>query len=120
MHADLVPGSVATPPSPLREAEAALADDPDPDADLTVWSQAADGRRIGRSHFQLTGLWCAGCAGVIEAALAREPGVQEARVSYATQRASVIWEPAATRLSSLLGAVRRAQVAVTAQDGLTP
>ena len=108
MHADLAPDSVATPPRRSCEAESAGADDPDPDAGLTVWSQAADGRRIGRSHLRLTGLWCAGCAGVIESALARETGVQEARVSYATQRASVTWDPAATRLSNLLATVRKA------------
>ncbi len=104
MRATLV--SDATPPGLPGDAEAALADDPD--AGFTVWSNAADGRRIGRSHLQLTGLWCAGCAGVIETALAREPGVREARVSYATQRATVTWDASTTTLSSLLVAVRKA------------
>ena len=119
MHADLALCSVAKPPSPSAQAEAVLADDPDPDAGLTAWSQAADGRRIGRSHLQLSGLWCAGCAGVIESALARDPGVQQARVSYATQRASVTWDPAATRLSSLLAAVHRAGYGA-APDAVAP
>ena len=98
----------ATPSSSQVDAEAAVADDPDADAGFTAWSIAADGRRIGRSHLQLAGLWCAGCAGVIETALAREPGVREARVSYATQRATVTWDATATTLSSLLAAVRKA------------
>ena len=105
-------GLAATSRRPLSgapgEREAALADDPDPQAGFTSWSIAADGRRIGRSHLQLAGLWCAGCAAVIETALLREPGVREARVSYAAQRASVTWDPATTRLSSLLAAVRSA------------
>ncbi len=104
---------LALPANPLLsgatgESEVALVDDPDPHAGFTTWSTAADGRRIGRSHLQLTGLWCAGCAAVIETALMREPGVREARVSYATQRASVTWDPTSTRLSSLLAALRRA------------
>lgn len=98
----------ATPSSLSVDAEAAVADDPDAGAGFTTWSTAVDGRRIGRSHLQLAGLWCAGCAGVIEAALAREPGVRAAQVSYATQRATVTWDAAETRLSSLLAAVRKA------------
>ena len=61
-----------------------------------------------RSQLRLSGLWCAACAGVVEQALLREPGVSEARVSYATQRAEVAWDPSLTRLSSLLGAIHLA------------
>ena len=95
------------------ESEATLADDPDPHHGFTTWSIAADGGRVGRSYLQLAGLWCAGCASVIEAALMREPGVREARVSYATQRASVTWDPTTTSLSSLLAAVRSAGYGAT-------
>ncbi len=107
-HPDLAVPSRRPLSGATGESEAALADDPDPHAGFTTWSNAADGRRVGRSHLQLAGLWCAGCAAVIETALMREPGVREARVSYATQRASVSWDPASTRLSSLLVAVRGA------------
>ncbi|MGZ5154928.1 MAG: heavy metal translocating P-type ATPase [Caldimonas sp.] len=106
MPAQLALDSADEPPS--VDAEAAVADDPGADAGFTSWSNAADGRRIGRSHLQLAGLWCAGCAGLIEQALLGEPGVLEARVSYAAQRASVAWDPAATRLSRILAVVRNA------------
>jgi len=87
---------------------AAIADDPDLASGFTTWEQAADGRRVGRSHLRLAGLWCAGCAGTVERALGAEPGVLEASASYAAQRASVVWDPAQTRLSLLLTAIRRA------------
>ena len=83
-------------------------DDTDDEAACTVWTDAPDGHRAGRSQLQLAGLFCASCAGIVEQALLSEPGVRDARVSYASQRASVLWDPASTRLSSLLGAVRRA------------
>ncbi|MDQ6628498.1 MAG: heavy-metal-associated domain-containing protein, partial [Pseudomonadota bacterium] len=57
---------------------------------------------------QLSGLWCAACADLIERALQREPGVRSARVSYATQRASVVWDETRTDLPHVLDAVRRA------------
>ena len=88
-------------------ADAAL-DDPAAQGTFTTWAIAADGRRLARSHLRLSGLWCAGCANVIEAALRRDAGVCEAAVQQATRRALVVWDPARTRLSALLGAVRSA------------
>ncbi len=96
----------ATPPA--LEGEAAIADDPDLQDAFTTWEKAADGRRIGRSHLRLAGLWCAGCGGTIERALLAEPGVLQARADGTTQRASVAWDPAQTQVSRLLAAIRRA------------
>jgi Cu2+-exporting ATPase len=97
---------VATPSG--AEGEAAIADDPELQAGFTSWERAGDGRRVARSHLLLAGLWCAGCAGAIERALRAEPGVLEASASYASLRATVVWDPAAARVSGLLAAVRRA------------
>ncbi len=41
----------------------------------------------------ITGMHCASCAASIEKALARTPGVNEARVNYASARARVDYEP---------------------------
>ena len=88
-------------------ADVAL-DDPAAQGAFTTWATEADGRRLARSHLRLSGLWCAGCANVIEAALRRDAGVCEAAVQQATRRALVVWDPARTRLSALVGAVRSA------------
>src|SRR4029079_17457497 len=95
-------------PIEVDAGEAAIADDPELQAAFTRWEHAAGGRRIGRSHLRLAGLWCAGCAGTIEQALRAEPGVREANASYAEQSATGVWAPAATRVSSLLATIRRA------------
>ena len=87
---------------------AATLDDPLAQAGFTSWSTGVDGERIARSHFRLTGLYCAACAGPIEAALRAEPGVIDASVSYATKRATVQWHPATTRPTRLIAAVERA------------
>ena len=91
-----------------RDGETAVADDPELQADFTRWERAADGRRVGRSQLRLAGLWCAGCADTIERALRAQPGVLEASASHASERAAVVWDPAATRISRLLAAVREA------------
>jgi Cu2+-exporting ATPase len=107
------PGPVAARDGAFLDADsrarvAAIADDSDLQEGFTTWEQASDGSRVARSHLRLAGLWCAGCAGTVERALAAEPGVLEARASYAAERASVVWQPARTSVSQLLDAVRRA------------
>ncbi len=83
-------------------------DDPAEQSAFTEWSIGASGVRVAHSHFRLSGLYCAACAGLIEQALRAEPGVVGAEVSYATQRAGVHWDPELTRPSRLVAAVRKA------------
>ncbi len=53
----------------------------------------------------LEGIHCGACIWLIETWLSRQPGVVRASVNFATRRARVVWNPAATRLSHVLRAV---------------
>ncbi|GIK84750.1 MAG: copper-translocating P-type ATPase [Betaproteobacteria bacterium] len=53
----------------------------------------------------LEGLTCGACVWLIESWLARQPGVESARVNFATRRARVVWRADATRLADVLRAV---------------
>ena len=53
----------------------------------------------------ISGMTCASCARRIEAALARQAGVREANVNFATRRATVTFDPAATSAPKLHAAV---------------
>jgi Cu2+-exporting ATPase len=102
-------------PSALREGErdmtrdVALAalDDPEAQAAYTRFETGSDGTCVARSSLRLSGLWCAGCADLIERALCALPGVRDARVHEATRRGVVTWEPGRTRLSAMVVALRR-------------
>lgn len=83
-------------------------DDPHEYGRFTRWVSDTDGVRLGESAFQLGGMYCAACADLIEAALIAVPGVREAQVSSAAQRARVQWDPTLTRPSALVEAVRHA------------
>jgi len=83
-------------------------DDPAEQAQFTRFSISADGRRLGESAFQVSGITCAACTGIIESALYSVPGVTSARVSAASQRATVGWDPALTAPSALVEAIRQA------------
>ncbi|MNX33248.1 putative copper-exporting P-type ATPase V [compost metagenome] len=53
----------------------------------------------------IDGMHCAACVWLIEKGLARHPGLQDVQVSLGTQRAHLRWDPAATKLSELAGAI---------------
>jgi P-type Cu2+ transporter len=63
---------------------------------------------VAESALQLSGLHCAACAGLIEAALMAVPGVLAAQVNVAASRVRVRWQPARTQASALVAAVRAA------------
>ncbi len=67
-------------------------------------SDAGDGAR--EAALALSGITCAACTWLIERQLRALPGVLGADVNFATQRARVRFDPARTRVSDLLAAVR--------------
>ncbi len=100
-------------PVPLTPASDALqghgvVDDPLEFGRFTRWVSGPAGERRAESALRLAGMHCAACAGLIERALARVDGVSAVQVSAASERASVTWDPARTRPSALIAAVRRA------------
>lgn len=48
----------------------------------------------GRMLFAIEGMWCGSCAGALEAALRRVPGVTQAGVHFASTSALIRWDPA--------------------------
>jgi len=82
-------------------------DDPREIDSFTRWQggSAAPGR-IAQSSLRIAGMHCAQCADTITQALQQVPGVIDAQVSAASQCATVRWNPAFTRPSALVAAVR--------------
>jgi Cu2+-exporting ATPase len=93
---------------PLTTTQVAALDESRAVDAVTQWLDTPGGQRIGQSRLLISGMHCAACAGLIEAALLQVDGVHSAEVSGATERASVRWDPARTRLSALVVAVRGA------------
>jgi Cu2+-exporting ATPase len=94
----------ATRPAP----EPGVLDDPVEFERCTRWVSGTEGQRLAESCLQLSGMYCAACAGTIEQALQGAGGAAHASVVAATQRATVRWDPARTRFSQLIDAVRAA------------
>jgi Cu+-exporting ATPase len=58
--------------------------------------------------FSVSGMTCASCVRRIEKALSRVGGVEEASVNLATEKARVVFDPAAANLGQLKAAVEKA------------
>lgn len=56
----------------------------------------------------ITGMTCANCARTVERTLSKTDGVGEAAVNYATERATVSYDPATTDVSALIERVSKA------------
>jgi len=77
-------------------------------SECSQWLTGADGQRLALSQLVLSGLHCSACAGIIESALRRQPGVLDAQVNAASQRLALQWNPAATDAPALLMAINKA------------
>ncbi|HEY8692861.1 MAG TPA: heavy metal translocating P-type ATPase, partial [Chloroflexota bacterium] len=82
---------------------------------IDVQPQAAASQRQELT-FGVTGMTCASCVRRIEKALARVPGVEEAAVNLATEKARVRFDPQQAGLEQLTAAVEKAGYRV----GATP
>jgi Cu+-exporting ATPase len=59
------------------------------------------------TRFPVIGMHCAACTRQIERVLARQPGIHEAHVNYATEKADVAFDDAETNLPNIAAAVNR-------------
>ncbi|MBK6853243.1 MAG: cation transporter [Burkholderiales bacterium] len=103
------PPELRAPPQAVRAlspTQVVAVDDDRSLAAHTQWIEGTQGERLGQSRLLLSGLHCAACAGLIEEALGHVE-VRIAEVNGAAQRAVVTWDPARTRMSVLIAAVRR-------------
>ena len=67
----------------------------------------------------ITGMTCANCAGNIERALNRKvPGILNAAVNFASERASVEYLPALATVDDIIGAIQKAGYGAIAPDDL--
>ena len=56
----------------------------------------------------ITGMHCASCAGIIERSLKKIPGVKEANVNFASEKARVLYDRALTTTDKLIDAIKKA------------
>ena len=100
-------GDAPLPPD-AESPDLAVLDDPVEQRRFTRYRVDAAGRAEADSSLRISGMHCAACAGVIEQALGRVPGVLAASVSAAGERARVRWDPQRSRMAQIVVAIRHA------------
>ena len=63
--------------------------------------------RPGSVLLDVRGMWCTSCANAVERMLRRQPGVLDAKVSFASESATLEWNPATTQLDAILAPVAK-------------
>ncbi|MFH2109252.1 MAG: heavy metal translocating P-type ATPase [Patescibacteria group bacterium] len=61
-----------------------------------------------QTHFVISGMHCSSCASIIERQLKKVPGVFEAKVNFASEKATVTYEPKITKIEDLILAIKTA------------
>jgi Cu+-exporting ATPase len=72
---------------------------------------------LAHAELPLLGMTCANCANTIERTLKKLPGVSNATVNYASERASVDYVPGAVGIADMVAAVRKAGYDVPMASG---
>ena len=78
--------------------------------------QPAPGVPLQTAEFALEGMTCAACAARIEKTLSRVPGV-DAHVNFASERATIQYDPGKTNVAALIAAVSKAGYGARAVTG---
>ena len=61
-----------------------------------------------RVNLAISGMHCSSCANIIERQLKKVAGVSEARVNFATEKASIVYDPSSVSVDDLKNAVSKA------------
>jgi Cu+-exporting ATPase len=69
-----------------------------------------------RISLALSGMHCASCALLVERALKKAPGVKQANVNFAAEKAAVIYDASVANTASLIAAIKKAGYQATALD----
>ena len=80
-------------------------------APFTAWPDGPGGAAL--SQFQVAGIHCAACSGIIEDTLSQLPGVERASVNAASARLSLRWQPSRLALADVLAALQAVGYQVT-------
>ena len=93
-------------PLPASLPSPAIYDDPAAQRQFVAAARDAQCAAAREATLILDRIRCAACLWLNERALRRVPGVLRADINYTTQRAQVAWDPARTRLSAIIEAIR--------------
>jgi P-type Cu+ transporter len=73
-----------------------------------------------KAHIRVTGMTCATCAATVEKALAETPGVEEARVNFASEKASIEYDPDKVDLGKIKDTISESGYGIAVKKSIFP
>jgi Cu+-exporting ATPase len=80
----------------------------------------ADSEKLKKVDLPITGMTCTTCAATIEKGLSETPGVEESQVSFATEKASVKYDPDQVNLAKIKHTVAKLGYGVATKKSIFP
>jgi len=77
-------------------------------------------KKSEKAKIHIAGMTCTTCAATIEKGLAETPGVEQANVSFASEKASIEYDPAKVDLAKLKNTISRLGYSVAARKSIFP
>ncbi|NQT31923.1 MAG: copper-translocating P-type ATPase [Deltaproteobacteria bacterium] len=77
-------------------------------------------RKAKKAHIPITGMTCATCAATIQKGLSRMPGVERAEVNFASEKASIEYDPARVTLSKVKNAISQLGYGAATRKSIFP
>ena len=77
-------------------------------------------KNVQKAHVHVTGMTCATCAATVEKAIAETKGVEQARVNFASEKASLEYNPQKVDLSAIMDSIIQSGYGVATQKSIFP
>ena len=77
-------------------------------------------KKTEKAHIHITGMTCTTCAATIEKGLAETPGVERANVSFASEKASIEYDPSKVNLAKIKSTVSQLGYGTATKKSIFP
>jgi len=83
-------------------------------------SEKTKPKKSEKAHIHVTGMTCTTCAATVEKSLAETPGVERANVSFASEKASLEYDPAKVNLAKIKNTVSELGYGIAINKSIFP
>ena len=83
-------------------------------------AEKSNSRKTDKAHIHITGMTCTTCAATIEKGLAETLGVEEAKVSFASEKASIEYDPSKVDLAKINHTISQIGYGVATMKSIFP
>ena len=82
--------------------------------------EKSNSKTSGKAHIRITGMTCTTCAATIEKGLAETPGVEQANVNFASEKASIEYDPAKVSLAKIKNTISQLGYGTATKKSIFP